>query len=62
MVDRDKDIPCKMQRDILVPVSWCQQAQRRDLCRGCRWNQGRNVSRWQESKKEARDDECGNKV
>lgn len=40
------DRQCKMQRGIMIDEAYCLDAQQRDICAGCKYNEGRAVSRF----------------
>ena len=42
------EISCPCQRDIKVPVQWCDDAQYQQLCKGCTYNEGRKRSKYQQ--------------
>jgi len=42
-----QDVPCKMQRGEKMPVGWCDLVQFAEICEGCPYNKGRDVSLYQ---------------
>ena len=47
----EPEIACKMQRGMKVALSWCELAQYQQICRGCKYNEGRKRSKHQKGKK-----------
>jgi hypothetical protein len=47
----DKTLRCKIQKYAEISEKWCKLAQHHDMCIGCEYNEGRDISRHREQQK-----------
>lgn len=42
---------CPMQHGLMMSEAFCDSAQNSDLCAGCQYNEGREISKYQQEKR-----------
>lgn len=52
---RTPKITCKRQRNAKLSLEWCDYSQYQDRCKGCRHNEGRATSKYQQDKQKTKE-------